>query len=33
MADFPRSGAAAERAYQLRDRVSERERFYIESQY
>ncbi len=31
--DFPRAGAAAERAYQLRDRVSERERFYIESHY
>ena len=32
-ADYPRAGAAAERAYQLRDRVSERERFYIESHY
>jgi tetratricopeptide (TPR) repeat protein len=31
--DYPRAGAAAERAYQLRDRVSERERFYIESHY
>jgi tetratricopeptide (TPR) repeat protein len=29
--DFPASGADAERAYQLRDRVSERERFYITS--
>jgi eukaryotic-like serine/threonine-protein kinase len=33
VADFPKSFAAAERAYQLRDRVSERERFYIESHY
>ena len=29
--DFPRSAADAERAYQLRDRVSERERLYITS--
>ncbi len=33
MSDYPKAGAAAERAYQLRDRVSERERFYIDSHY
>jgi tetratricopeptide (TPR) repeat protein len=33
LSDFPKMAAAAERAYQLRDRVSERERFYIESHY
>ena len=31
--EFPRALAAAERAYQLRDRVSQRERFYIEGHY
>ncbi len=33
LSDYPRSNAAAARAYELRDRVSERERFYIESHY
>ena len=33
LVDFPKAAAAAARAYELRDRVSERERFYIESHY
>ena len=33
LADYPKAAAAATRAYELRDRVSERERFYIESHY
>jgi eukaryotic-like serine/threonine-protein kinase len=33
VADYPKSAAAAQRAFELRDRVSERERFYIESHY
>ena len=33
LADYAKATAAATRAYELRDRVSERERFYIESHY
>ncbi|HMC77374.1 MAG TPA: protein kinase [Vicinamibacterales bacterium] len=33
MGDFPTSATHADRAYQLRDRVSERERFYITARY
>jgi len=31
--DYPKASASASRAYELRERVSERERFYIESHY
>jgi len=33
IADFPRSAEYARKAYELRDRVSERERFYIDARY